>query len=93
MKLKELVKNPSTKIVDVRTKPEFDMGHVKNAINIPLDSIGANIERLKQLDSSALVFYCRSGNRSGQAVAFLRQAGLSNVFNGGSLEDVNYLLN
>ena len=42
----ELVKNGAI-IVDVRTKGEFQGGHIKGSINIPLDTINSKIEELK----------------------------------------------
>ncbi|HCT24025.1 MAG TPA: rhodanese-like domain-containing protein, partial [Chitinophagaceae bacterium] len=35
--------------------------------------------------------YCRSGNRSGQAVGYLQQQGFTNIYNGGSLEEASAL--
>ena len=93
MTLKEIIKVPTTKIIDVRTEQEFAMGHFENAINIPLDTIPANAEKIKNFNAPSLVFYCRSGGRSGQAVNYLRQLGFENIFNGGGLDDMNYLLN
>jgi rhodanese-related sulfurtransferase len=93
MNLKEIVKTPSTKFVDVRTEQEFEMAHVKDAINIPLHTLPDNVEKIKNLDAPAIVFYCLSGNRSGQAVSFLKQSGMQIVYNGGGIEDLNYLLN
>lgn len=93
MKLKEIIKDPSAKIVDVRTEQEYAMAHLQNAINIPLDKIAVNVERIKSFNALAIIFYCRSGNRSGQAVNYLRQLGLLHVYDGGSIEDMNYLLN
>ena len=93
MTLKQIVKAPATKIVDVRTEQEYAIGHLQNAINIPLDTIQANVDRIKNFNARAIVFYCRSGNRSGQAVSYLGQLGLQNIYNGGSIEDMNHLLN
>ena len=93
MKLKEIIKNPSAKIVDVRTEEEYAMDHLQNAINIPLDKIAVNFERIKSFNASAVIFYCRSGNRSEQAVNYLRQSGLHHVYNGGSIDDMKDLLN
>lgn len=93
MTLKEIVKSPRTKFVDVRTEQEFEMAHVKDAINIPLHTIPSNVDLLKSLDADSIVFYCLSGNRSGQAVSFLKQNGMENIYNGGGLHEMNYLLN
>jgi rhodanese-related sulfurtransferase len=34
-------------IVDVRTKGEYQSGHVKGSINIPLDNLGNNLSKIK----------------------------------------------
>jgi rhodanese-related sulfurtransferase len=93
MNLKEIVKTPSTKFVDVRTEQEFEVAHVKDAINIPLHTLQDNVQKIKNMDAPAIVFYCLSGNRSGQAVNFLKQSGMQHVYNGGGIEELNYLLN
>jgi|KBSSwiStaDraftv2_1062776.scaffolds.fasta_scaffold753913_2 rhodanese-related sulfurtransferase len=93
MTLKEIAKNTSTKFVDVRSETEFKMGHVKNAVNIPLDQFQQRYGEIKGLGETPVVFYCRSGNRSGQAVGYLRKMGIDNIYNGGALEDLQYYLN
>lgn len=90
--LKELAKNPSTVIVDVRSPWEFEAEHIPGAKNIPLEEITARANEFKAF-KDAIVLYCRSGNRSGMAVSILKQNGMTNVFNGGGLSDMQYLLN
>ena len=74
-------------ILDVRTPEEFSGSHYPNAINIPLNELPQRVDEIKQL-KQPIVAYCRSGNRSGMAVAILRQSGLTNVFNGGGLNEL-----
>jgi phage shock protein E len=74
-------------LVDVRTPVEFAEGHVKGSVNIPLDTIGTKLDAFK--NKKNIVVFCRSGNRSGQAKTILEQQGITNVFNGGSWEEVN----
>jgi phage shock protein E len=83
--------NEGAFLVDVRTPSEFAGGSVKGAVNIPLETIGKNLEKFK--NKKNIVVFCRSGNRSGQAQAILKQNGISNVMNGGTWEYVNGLLN
>jgi phage shock protein E len=90
--IKELVKNPSTVIVDVRSPWEFDMEHVPGALNIPLEEVPQKVDEFRAFHKP-LVLYCRSGNRSGMAVSILKQNGLSEVYNGGGLDDIQILLN
>ncbi len=91
MNLKTAINQPSASIVDVRESFEYFFGHVKGAKNIPLSSLPSRIEEFKQMDQP-IILYCRSGNRSGQATAFLKANGIKNVFNGGSLGDVKAML-
>ena len=73
--------------VDVRTPAEFAQGSVKGAVNIPLDQIEKQLAKFK--GKKNIVVFCRSGSRSSQAKAILKQNGITNVTNGGSWEDVN----
>lgn len=67
MKLHGKKKLDDYTIVDVRTKDEYDSGHIKNAILKPVDQI-KTVEDVSEFDSNKpLIVYCRSGNRSFQA--------------------------
>ncbi len=90
--LKEIVKNPATVIVDVRSPWEFEMEHVPGAKNIPLEEVMYKVKEFKELQSP-IVLYCRSGNRSGMAASILKQNGITDVYNGGGLGDMQFLLN
>ncbi len=75
-----------TIVLDVRTPEEFASGHLEGAE--PLDFTGGEVAAaIPSLDPDAEYFvYCRSGNRSGQAIALMEQAGFTNLTNLGSLE-------
>ncbi|MBN8686765.1 MAG: rhodanese-like domain-containing protein [Chitinophagales bacterium] len=90
--LKELVKNPTTIIVDVRSPMEYDMEHIPGAINIPVDQIPYKTAEFKTFQHPVVV-YCRSGARSSMALGLLQQSGISNVYNGGGISDMHYLIN
>ena len=69
--LKELMQEEHV-IVDVRTKEEYEISHVKNAINIPYDEI----DNMIQIDKDKIVLvYCASGNRSKIAYTKLTNLG------------------
>ena len=74
-------------IVDVRTPEEFTEGHFPNAINIPLDQVTQRINEFKEMPKP-IIAYCRSGNRSGIAVSMLNQSGITDVINGGGLDEL-----
>lgn len=89
MTLTDVVNHPEATIVDVRTEGEFAGGSVAGSINIPLNTIPENIEKLKGL-SKPLVFCCASGGRSGQATMFSANQGVTEVYNGGGWTSVQY---
>jgi len=84
--LAQLIKDGAV-VVDVRSKSEYLSGHVQGSINIPLDQIPNQINQLKK--HQQIITCCRSGNRSGMAKRTLEAAGLKNVVNGGSWQNVN----
>jgi rhodanese-related sulfurtransferase len=60
-------------LIDVRSPGEFSEGHLIGAKLLPLGELSG---RLKELDpQKPLVLYCRSGNRSGQALKILLSNG------------------
>ena len=67
--------------LDVRTPSEFNEGHIEGAQLIDFQS--GNFEsEIETLDKSkTYAVYCRSGNRSGQAVKIMSDAGFTNLYN------------
>jgi phage shock protein E len=76
-----LVKNGAV-IVDVRTKGEYAGGHIKGSINIPLDQLRSNLNKLSD-KKKPVITCCASGMRSASAKAVLKAAGYEEVYNGG----------
>ena len=76
---------------DVRTPGEYMSGHIQGAQNIDFES-GSFASQIENLDKNrTYAVYCRSGNRSGQAVAIMHDAGFHNVYNlnGGVIDWAN----
>ena len=77
--------------LDVRTPGEYAEGHLEGAQLIDFQS--GNFENeISSLDKNATyAVYCRSGNRSGQAVKVMHDAGFHNVYNldGGVIDWAN----
>ena len=73
-------------IVDVRTPEEFADGHYPGAINIPHETILDGLNQLGVTADIAVILYCRSGNRSGQAEHVLQQKGFTKARNAGGLK-------
>ena len=76
----ELIENGAL-FLDVRTKTEFEAGHIAKAKNIPLDQLPSKLDQLKNLGKPVITL-CRSGARSGMAKGILQKAGVE-VYNGG----------
>jgi phage shock protein E len=70
-------------IIDVRSKEEYAGGHLKNSVNIPLNSLSGNIKNAKSKDQP-IITCCVSGMRSSNAKHFLKEQGYTNVHNGGN---------
>lgn len=81
----EMVKNGAI-IVDVRTPGEFAQGHIKGAVNIPLDTIRNRVAELKK-KNKPVITCCRSGARSGSAKSILTDAGIE-CYNGGAWDSL-----
>jgi phage shock protein E len=78
-------------ILDVRTPGEFMTGHIQGAQNIDFES-GSFESQIESLDKNGTyAVYCRSGNRSGQAVKVMQDAGFKNIYNlnGGVIDWAN----
>jgi len=73
-------------LVDVRTRAEFDAGHLEGAILIPHEEIAVRSAELGGDKARSIVVYCRSGHRSGKAARALADLGYVNVINGGGYE-------
>lgn len=66
-------------IIDVRTKDEFELGAIPNAINIPIDEIR---NRLSEIDKNKkIILYCGVGLRGYLACRILTQNDFTNVYN------------
>ncbi len=68
-------------VVDVRSAEEFAGGHLDGAININWDDTNALIKAIGNDKQRQVVFYCRSGNRAGKAIAHLKIGGYTNIYN------------
>ncbi len=79
-------------ILDVRSKGEFAGGHIKGAINIPLDQLSANLNKLKN-KNQPIITCCASGMRSVTAKGILSSRGYTSVHNGGGWMRLNRKLN
>jgi phage shock protein E len=74
------LKLPGTTIIDVRTPEEYAQGHLPGAVNVDVSSPDF-AARIATLDPAApYAVYCRSGNRSGVAVAAMAEQGFTAAY-------------
>ncbi|WP_297418340.1 FAD-dependent oxidoreductase [Clostridium sp.] len=66
-------------IIDVRERGEYDNGHIKNSINIPLSEIRDRISEIPK--DKPVYLHCRTGQRSYNATLALQNLGFNNVYN------------
>jgi phage shock protein E len=84
---KAMIKSNPGVVIDVRTKSEWDAGHIQRAINS--DWTNGDFAKLAEtLDKSKTYYlHCAAGGRSGQATNFLKEKGFKNVYNIGGYEE------
>jgi len=77
---KQLVKT-GAQIIDVRTRGEFQSGHIRDSVNIPLQNLSNNLSQIRK--DKPIITCCASGIRSASAKNILKSKGFVEVHNGG----------
>lgn len=76
----ELAARDDVEVIDVRTPEEFEEGHLEGATRIGIADADFR-DQLDELDRDGnYLVYCRTDNRSGQAVEVMREMGFDNVW-------------
>ena len=74
-----LINRSDAAVVDVRDKKEFDIGHIVDAINIPLSKLDQRIAELEKYKDKPVVVVCKMGQQSSEALNKLKTAGYLQV--------------
>ncbi len=69
-------------IIDVRTPQEYDRGHIKGSMNLPLAELPNRLKSINDKDK-IYITVCASGMRSASAKSILKRNGYQSVYNGG----------
>ena len=77
-------------VVDVRTKEEYEAGHIPGAILIPNETIKGNPPEQLPDKAEHILIYCRSGNRSYQASLKLLEMGYDFIYDFGGINGWPY---
>lgn len=87
-KVRELVEN-NAYIIDVRERDEYEIGHLINAVNIPLSELRQRVEEIPK--DRPVYLHCRSSQRSYNAIMALKHMGFDNLYNiSGSFLGISY---
>jgi rhodanese-related sulfurtransferase len=66
-------------ILDVRSRAEFEAGHLPGAIHLPFWQVGARLGEIPGVKTDPIVVYCGHGPRAWMAGAVLRRRGFTDV--------------
>lgn len=80
-KFRDMIDDDKYVILDVRTKDEYNEGHVENATLIDFYEDNFMNEIAKLDPEKEYLVYCHSGGRSGKAMNMMGQMGFKNVYN------------
>ncbi|MFG1494853.1 rhodanese-like domain-containing protein [Halobacteriovorax sp. ZH4_bin.1] len=89
--VQRILKENNYQLVDVRSEGEFQGFSIPNSINIPIDRLGSDYEKLDK--NKAVIVYCASGGRSSMARLHLKRLGFKNVVNAGGVHALSRILN
>ncbi len=79
-------------VIDVRSPEEFSTGHLKGAINMPVQQIESLIGSQVKSKDQVLLLHCQSGMRSGAAKNRLTAMGYTRVYNLGSYDRAAHII-
>ena len=84
--ISQIIQDKNITIIDVRTKEEYELGHIKGAINIPDTEIENEVNYDK---NKAIAVYCRTGVRSSEAAKTLEKMGYTKIYDLGGIKNMN----
>ncbi|MCK5647932.1 MAG: rhodanese-like domain-containing protein, partial [Gammaproteobacteria bacterium] len=68
-------------VLDIREDKEYQSGHIKDSIHIPLSALKSRVSELDKYKDNNIILGCRSGSRSGRACGILKKSGFEKVHN------------
>jgi len=87
---KAMIDSNDVIILDVRTQEEYDSGHIENAVLLPVTEISDKSKDILTDKDAKILVYCRSGNRSANAVKNLIEMGYTDVYDFGGINSWPY---
>ena len=77
-------------LLDVRTKKEWESGHIKSAHHIPLHELGRRFDELEKHKNKEIICYCQTGSRSTTAAVRLKRLGFTTAHMKGGIAEWNF---
>ena len=77
----EEFKKQNALFLDVRTPIEFETGHIEGALNIEVDDLRNNLDKLNVSKDHPIVVNCQVGLRAYVAIMILKHKGFTNLYN------------
>lgn len=68
-------------VLDVREDSEYQSGHIKDSIHIPMGALASRVSELDKYKNKNIILGCRSGSRSGRACSILKKHGFEKIHN------------
>lgn len=75
-----LINHDDAKVIDIRSQKEFENGHIIDAINISVDELGNQLDKLKKYKDKGVIFCCASGSVSVKEARKLMNEGFEKVY-------------
>ena len=83
-KMNELLEDEATIVIDMRNHYEYEVGHFKQAIEIPSDTFREQLPMavgmMQEEKDKNIIMYCTGGIRCEKASAYMLHNGFKNVF-------------
>ncbi|HMO32208.1 MAG TPA: rhodanese-related sulfurtransferase [Lacibacter sp.] len=80
----QLAADPNTLVIDMRNHYEYEVGHFRNAVEIPSDTFREQlpmaVDLLQDARDRNIILYCTGGIRCEKASAYMKHYGFKNVF-------------
>ena len=77
-------------VIDVRSPEEYKKGHIKFAINMPIDNFEKDLSSIDSFKDKNVVVYCNSGKKSADAAEILIKNGFKKVYDAEGVKKFKY---
>jgi len=75
-----LINREDARVVDIRSQKEFENGHIIDAINISVDQLNNQLDKLKKHKDKGIIFCCANGTVSAKEAKKLINEGFEKIY-------------